>query len=266
MSAGGDVWAPGADDALSPDPGAGEAGAQPRGLPDVVKVLTDLLGDLQANVAGYLLAGLGYTLVAFALVFVFLGLLGVFMVVPMIVGAALDSEELGAILMMAGMLFGYVVGLLLLITVSAPFMASLARAARAHLEGDQPLGFAAAFGELGTDLVQVLLLSVLQMALVLVGMMFCYLPGLLVSLFLDFAFPALIVHRLSAVSAIRLSFDHVRRNLGWHLGYWGLGLAILFVAQAIPIVGVMFGIPFYLAYQLKVYTMVFGTGPERAEA
>jgi hypothetical protein len=232
----------------------------------VVKVLTDLLGDLQANVVGYLLAGLGYMLVTFALVFVFLALLAGFMVVPLLIGAALDSEELGAILMMGGTFVGYVIGLLLIITVGAPFMASLARAARAHLEDGETLGFAAAFSRLGTDLVQVLLLSILQMALVLVGVMLCYLPGLLVSLFLDFAFPALIVHRLSAIAAIRLSFDHVRRNLGWHLGFWGLGLAILFVAQAVPLVGVMFGVPFYLAYQLKVYTMVFGTGPEPAEA
>ncbi|MBW2254152.1 MAG: hypothetical protein JRI25_06080 [Deltaproteobacteria bacterium] len=244
----------------------GDSATETGQLPDVVKVLTDLLGDLQANVAGYLLAGLGYMLVAFGMVFVFIALLVGFMVIPMIIGAALGSEELGAILAMVGMLFGYVVGLLLLVTVSAPFMASLARAARAHLEGDQPLGFVAAFGHLGTDIVQVLLLSILQMALVLIGMMFCYLPGLLVSLALGFAFPALIVHRLSAISAIQLSFGHVRRNLGWHLGFWGLGLAILFVAQAIPLVGVMFGLPFYVAYQLKVYMLVFGSGPEPSEA
>jgi hypothetical protein len=259
MSAGEDVWAPGADEAAGVEEAAGK-------LPDVVKVLTDLLGDLQAHVAGYLLAGLGYMLVVFGLAFVFVALLVGFMVIPMIIGAVLEAEELGAILMIVGTLFGYLVGLLLMVTVSAPFLASLARAARAHLEGDEPFGFTAAFSRLGTDLVQVVLLSVVQMALVLIGMMFCYLPGLLVSLFLGFAFPALIVHRLGAFEAIGLSFDHVKRNIGWHLGYWGLGLAILFVAQAIPFVGIMFGLPFYVAYQIKVYMAVFGTGPEPVEA
>ena len=132
----------------------------------------------------------------------------------------------------------------------------------AHLTEGEELGIGAPFTRMGTDLFQVILLAVAQLVLTLIGVLMCYLPALLVSLFLGFAFPALIVHRLGAFEAIGLSVRHVKDNFGWHLGYWGLGLAILFVAQAIPFVGIMVGLPFYFAYQLKAYTQVFGTGAE----
>ncbi len=268
MSDTADPWAPGLD--ATPETRATTAAAPtaPGALPDVVEVLTEVLQDARDNLVGYLLSGVGVMVLAVGIVVAVMVLFIAGAIVPAVLTQVLGMPaELGTVLTLLAMLATYVLAIFGIVLVTAPMSASIARAVLAHQRGEAPLGVTASFSDLFTDLGQVLLLTLISGVLSFVGMLFCYVPALLVSLALGFAFPAIIVHRKGAIAAITLSFQHVRDHFQWHLGYWGLGLAILFIGQAIPLVGPMLSLPVYYGYQLKMYTLLYGDGaPEPSAA
>lgn len=250
-----DVWAP--SEATAEDGGPKGPAEDSGKLPDVVNLLSEVFDDLMANFVGYLLSGVGIAVVAMVAVFVMLGLIFGGMFGSAVLGQVLGYSKVISMLGMVGAMAGYLVVILGLVVVTAPMSASIARAVLAHQEEGVDLTVTASFSTFTVDLVQVVLLTVITFALGMVGVLFCYVGALVVALFLSFAFPAVVVHRLSAMDAIALSVRHVRENLVWHLGFWGLGMAILLAGQAIPLVGMLIGLPIFYAYQVKAYTRVF---------
>jgi hypothetical protein len=176
------------------------------------------------------------------------------------VGAAMFGEEAGLGLGMVGLIGGMAAMIGGIILISAPLTASLYRAMWANLTRSEALGFGAAFSTALQDLGRILGYNVIMAAAVLVGLMFCYVPALGVSLALHFALPELVVHRVSIGEAIALSVRHVRENLSWSLGAWALGMALIVVCSQIPLVGMALGPVLYANYQLRLYRAVFGDG------
>lgn len=259
-----EVWAPGDAEPLGePVPGEPRAAGE---LPEIIPLFTATIEDLMAHFAGYLLAGLGAFLVSMVIGTVGAGALLVLVFLPTIAGLALDSEIVATLGPIIGGLAGFMLFLGVSIVLAYPITASLGRNLKDRIETGAELGFTAPYNRIAVDLGQVLLLALVTAAGILVGMLMCYLPALLVGLFLGFALPAMIVHRLSAVEAVKLSVGHVKDHFVWHLGYWGLGLAIMLAGQAVPLIGPVLMIPVYTAYQVRVYMAVFGTGEAPGEA
>ena len=251
-----DVWKAGADgDRMGGGAPPGAVGS----LPKVFDLLNLCINDLRQNFAGYLLAGLGLLVVILPMVIlVYVGIFAA--IVPgIVVGQTTGNDDLGGLVTVGGVFLGVFVMIFVMMVVMAPINGSLYRNVLASLRGEQPLGFGACFSRMFEDVGKVVLLMLIQGALTLVGVLLCYVPGLLVAMFLNFALPAVIVHKLGPMDAIGLSVRHVKANLSWHLGFWALGLAMMMISSNVPIVGLV-GIPMYAAYQLRAYRQVFGDG------
>lgn len=259
-----EVWAPGDAEPLD-QPVPGEPLAEGE-LPEVIPLFTAAIEDLMDHFVGYLLAGLGAFLVSMVIGVVGAGAMLALVFVPTIAGVALDSEIVAALGPLVGGVVGFVLILGLSMLFAYPVAASLGRNLKDRIEQGTELGFTSPYDRITVDLGQVLLLAAVTAAGIIVGMLMCYLPALLVGLFLGFALPAVIVHRLPAVEAIKLSVGHVKDHFVWHLGYWGLGLAIMLAGQAVPLIGPVLMIPLYTAYQVRVYMAVFGSGEAPGEA
>lgn len=243
-----------------PEPGSDDTAgdAAPAGLPPIMEVFQATLDDLMAHFGPYLLAGLGWMVPLLAAIFLALGVVFGLACLGPVLGALVDEPELGGAL---GMLIAMPLYVLVLFGASvliAPLTASLCRALLAHIEHGSDLGFGSAYQSVRVDLGQVILLMVVTMGMTLAGLLACYFPALIVSLLVGFAFPALIVHRVPAIAAVRLSVRHVMAEPAWHLGLWGLTLAIGFVGGSIPLIGAALSVPVSLAFVLRAYIGVFG--------
>jgi hypothetical protein len=243
-----DVWAPATPSSRrDPSPG-GEH-------PDVVGLLTDTWKDFSANLAGYAMLG-----VAAAVVMVPLAFLVVAVAIgPMMVGVATENEDL----ILLGMI-PYVLGLLLgLPLINVPVQNGLYHAINRHLDGEEgTLGFGAFFSGMFTRVGAMLVFQYVLTAAALIGTMMCFLPGLLVQVVFSMATAALVVHRLGPFAALGRSSRHFQQDMKWHFGYWGLGWMVLMIASNLPIVGLVFGLPFAASYHLRGYRAVFGTDPD----
>jgi len=255
MSEAADPWAPGRDEGPTATPSV--APDEPGKLPDVMKLFTAVLEDLMKHFVDYLLAGLGVMLPAFVLTFglvlgaLFLGF------VPMILGAALDEPELGSLAGMVVMVGATFAAAFLASAITAPLQASLGRALVEHQFNGEKLGFGSAYSRITQDLPVVLGLTFAQIGLTLLGAMMCYFPALIVAWALSFALPAVIVHRMGVVAAIKRSFEHTFANPLWHLGFFALGFAILVVGQNVPLIGPLVSIPFWMAYTIRGYLAAY---------
>lgn len=224
-------------------------------LPSVTKVATDVAQDLFANFGAYILCGLGPFLVLLPVTLI--GVLAVYasLLVPLLVW---HQERIAWELFVPAM--ALFIGVMVL--VSAPIQYGTARAILAYQRDGEPLRFGSAFQHMTDDLGAAIGLEVLIAGMAFVAMLFCYVPVFGVSLLTSLAFPALVVHRLGAMGSLSASIEHVRKNIGWHVGFWALGVGILIICQNIPLIGPILGTPIYYAYQLRVYRQVFGDGEE----
>ena len=257
MSGTADAWTPGRDETPAP-PGVAPSTAPSDQLPDVMKLFTATLNDLVANFVDYFLAGLGLFLPVFV---VTLGLvLGALVLgfVPMVLGTAFDQPELGSLFGMIAMFVAIFAAVFLATAAVAPLQASLGRAMLARIETGERLTIASAYNRSMVDVFPVFGLTFAQLALTMLGVMMCYLPGLIVGVALTFALPAMIVHRLGPFEAIGRSLKHTMANPLWHLGFFGLGFVILFVGQQVPLIGPVLSLPFWLGYTLRGYIGVYG--------
>ena len=248
----GDVWV---------GPTAGPSTADPD-LPSVMDILVESFEDFQTHASGYLLAGFGYALVLIPLSMAS---------VPAILGAAMAGAVPGAmrddeLLMSVGALVGYLIGIALMIAVLAvvgpPLQASVGSAVLRRITEQTDLAFGDAFATWRTDMGKVIGTYLLQSFMVGMGILFCYVPGILAAILIGFAMPAVIVHRLSPVEAMRLSVGHVMAHPTWHLGYsvvvFGIGMAVSYL----PFVGFALAVTFLQSFQLRCYTAVFGVAPQ----
>lgn len=250
------VWESGADAGAKPSQPVG--GSATGELPPVMSLFSATINDVMANFVGYLVAGLGLMLVTIVLTFVGIGLVYGLMFGGLAVGIALDDEAVASIGAIVGMFAGTFALIGLVSVVTGPMTASIYRAVWGNLTRQEPLTFGAPFSTAFTGLAGVLGVTVLTFTIVMFGALFCYLPGLVASLFLHMALPAVVVHGRGPVEAVAWSASHVRENLTWHLGAWGLGMVIMLVGSYIPLIGVAIAVPVYAAYTLRVYRAVAG--------
>lgn len=214
-------------------------------LPSVVGLLNACLEDVKRDLAPLALAGLGFTLAVLAVVVVALPT-GLVFALP---GAIAEDELLTTLGLLVWMLF--YVGLLL--AVSAPLTGSVMRAVDDYLQHGTPLTFGSAFRTPANALWPMIAFMALSATATLFGMMFCYLPGLAVALLLGLGSQAVALDGLGPLAAIRRSVGHARAHFTWHLGFWGLGFAILMVGQYVPIIGPMV----YYLYIIRGYRALF---------
>ena len=79
----------------------------------------------------------------------------------------------------------------------------------------------------------------------MVGMLFFIIGAWIVQIALGFALPGMVTHELGVIDSIKRSVAHFREHPKWHLGFWGLGLAVMMIAGNIPFIGYMIGLPFF---------------------
>lgn len=242
------VWAPG-------------TGSAAGNLPGGFAVAGEVVSDILKNFGGYLLAGLGMFVAMLPVVMVMV----VVAYVP-ILGAifAADAlgEDLASLLLLAGILLSVVIALGLGATIIAPMQASLMRAMWGYQVRGEPLTFGSAFSTFRDDYMTVVLAYLALQGAVLLGLMFCYVPALIVAFLLHWVTPAVVIHRRSVGEAFGQSFRHAKENAGWTLGVMLVGVLITLVSSYVPLIGALLTPVLYSAYVLKLYRAAFGDGPE----
>jgi hypothetical protein len=244
-----DVWA---SSTSAPSP------ADPQ-LPRVMDVLGDTFEDFQGHVGPYFLSGIGVFVVVTPLLLVTIGVLTLVAVGSIFSGAALENE---AVVGLGGaVVYGGLLGMMLAVSfvVTPPLQASVGRAVLRRITTGDALGFSDAFSTWRQDFGRVVVTYAVVHLLILTGTLFCYVPGILMAVLLGFAVPSVVVHRLSPVEAIRLSVSHALREPGWHLGYFGVAIAISLFLAYIPVLGFALTITFLQAFQIRCYVHIFGT-------
>lgn len=236
-------------------------------LPGAFDLLSETIKDVTADFPGYLMAGIpgfGVQMVG-VFVMLFLFFFGyVFMFAATMAGAVI-GEDLGAmigmIVGMAGFMFSLFLGIALLSMAVAPLNASVGRHLWLRLTSSEPhpLTVQAGFDRATVDIGAVLTVAAVQVTLGFVGLLFFYVGALVPAVLFSFALPGVIVHRLSAMEALKQSASHAMAHLGWHIGVALLGLAIVIVLGNVPFIGGMLAGPIHLAYLLRAYKGAFGT-------
>lgn len=238
----------------------GRASAKPSTsaeLPPVVDLFMATFDDFKDNFVGFFLTGLGTFGVAFAVLFVIIGL----SVVPLLAGAVSENE----ILMVVGFLT-YFIGILAgTVIVMGPTMYAVFSAANAHLEGDEDaLGITGGLRYLFKRPIGAMGYQLAATGLSMVGMLFFIIGAWIVQIALGFALPGMVTHELGVIDSIKRSVAHFREHPKWHLGFWGLGLAVMMIAGNIPFIGYMIGLPFFAVYTLRGYRAAFPAEAESA--
>jgi len=231
-------------------------------LPSVLDVLVETFEDFREHFAGYILAGLGVWLVMFPIVLV--GIIGVFALMAAAAAPGIMANDEDLIFM--GAMAAYIGGLCLLMLITAcivpPLQASVGRAMLERISAGADLTIGAAFSTWRMDMFKVIGTYLLVQFIVIVAMLFCYIPGLIAVFLTGLAIPAVIVHRLAPMAAVQLSVKHAMEHPTWHLGYFAITMGISMVLMYIPLIGPALMISFLLSFQLRCYTAVFGLGSE----
>lgn len=259
----GDAWrapgqgADGPSDALGPKSPALIADSDP------MAVAKALLADLQARPIAYAMCGFGYLAVTFAAIGVILG----FLFVGVGIGAASNDETLMVVGGSVGMI-GYAGGLFVFTLVGVPLMtASMIRAFDHQLHGGAEIGFSSTFSRMRDDqgrLGRVVGFNLMLQMLILVGILFLYIPGLIVAIVGLLALPIVVLEPdVSPMEAMSLAWGHMRKNAGWHVAVWLIMIGILLVAE-LSVIGLLFIWPLMVGYQTIAYHKAFGPGGARA--
>lgn len=223
-------------------------------LPSPIDLVQKSFEALMANPVGFLLSGLAVTLVAIALS---TGLLVVWIgsaVVVLPVFAATGSEALSTLGLLLVGLVG-VASLLVVMALPAPVYASLLRTF--DVDGPGAVQFGAAFSRVQPDVGRVVVASLAFGGLTVLGMMFCFLPGLLATFALHFVLPAVALDRMGFVDAARRSWEHVTMRPGWALGVWAIYMLVVGILSQIPLIGAMIAIPLAFDFHVRAYRAVY---------
>lgn len=249
-----DVWAPGS-----------AAGGSPQALPQVTDLLSETISAVTNDLGGFFVAGLGPMAISLALglggaVLIYVGAFA-----AMMPGLAAGDETLTMVGAIGGFTAGFFALMLASVLLTAPMVASLHRAVWQFMATGEKLTFGSAFSTLGQDVVRVVVYQMLLITAVMVGAMFCYLPGLAIAGALLFAGPAVYIHRLPIGAAVGLSIRHVQRQPGWHLALFGLAFVVSMVLSYVPILGMALLMTVHPLLVLKAYKAAFGAGEEPVE-
>jgi hypothetical protein len=129
-----------------------------------------------------------------------------------------------------------------------------------YLETGEKLTFASPFSTYTQDIGRVLAYQLTVFVLTFASALMCYVPALVVGAALMFAGPAIYVHRMGIGQAIGLSWRHLVKHPGWHLGFFGISLLMTIGASFVPIIGTMLLTTAHPLFVLLAYRAVFGTG------
>lgn len=244
---------------------AGSARRNPEaGLPNVTDLISACTTELQKDFVPWILAGLPPALLA-----IVLGLGGAAMVYVgaffgLAAGLAAQDEDLavlGATTTLVALLLVLIVVMGLVFT---PLQASMWRSVWKYLTEGEKLGFDACFRYAFQDLPRVVMYQLVFGAIVTVGVMMCYLPGILASIALLFAYPAVVVHGMPIGQAMRTSVTHVQANPAWHLGLFAVTFVMALVLPYLPIVGYALLFTLYPLLVLSAWRGIWGDGPPSA--
>ncbi len=243
-----------AADAWEASKAASEAGA---GLPPVGDLFGRLAKDVQASLVPHLMAGLGYAMVQLPLVILAVLVIYGGMFAGMYWGLEnLSEDELG-LAMMAGAMAGLSVVAVPLMILMPPLTASLYRAVYAWQARGEPLGIGAAFSTATQDLPRVYLATFTIGMVIFLGMLMCYLPGLIAAFALHFAYMRVVIHRRGVLDGIQDSWVHVADHAGWNLGVFAIGFAISFALSNIPLIGVILAVVLATSWNLHAYRAAY---------
>jgi len=249
MSDESNVWEAGEAQSAGGITGAAVAPAET--LPPVVDLFMETIEDFKVSWKGHLLAGLGLMVVAFPVLFILI----LVSVAPFFAGIISENEVLvvvGFLLYMFGILAATIV-------VMGPVMYAAYSMEQAHLNGATELGFGSGLSRLMERPVGAIGYQALASALGTIGFFFFIVGAWVAQILVSFALPAMVVHNDGVMAAVSRSFSHVKDNFMWHLGFWGLGFAVMMVAGNVPIVGYAIGLPFLANYTLRGYRAAFGS-------
>lgn len=235
-----DVWQPGID--LRPPQNV--VAADVPALHPPTKLLTLAFDTLKADILGWAMAGLGLTLPILGLTFLIFGVV----MAAMIPGLVMKDEAIASVGVLVGFALLTVVVLPVALVIMPVLQASLTRSIEDRITQGTPLGFSASFRTWRENLWDVIVVNLLVAAFTMVGLMFCYLPGLVVALALCFAPPLVALRGVRPMDAIAMSFNHFKAHPGWATKFLLLGVLVMIVISYLPIVGYLFSIPFYVAY------------------
>jgi hypothetical protein len=228
----------------------------PKVMDLVAKTANEVTKDFGSFIMGGLVPGLVLMFGSFALVFVVYGLafLGA------IPGLSANDDDLAGMGAVAGLFGGMLIGIPGLTLVITPLWGSMYRAVWALLLRGERLTVSSGWSTFGQDLIPQYVYVLLSGTIIFVGLLFCYVPGIIAQAMLCFAYPAIVIHRMGVGRAIQWSFANTLAHPGWHLGVWAVGLGISLILPNLPIVGYMLMFTVYPLFQLQAYRAAAGDG------
>ena len=226
--------------------------------PEVLELFGELAGDFKERFASYFVGGLGIGLITMPVTVVAVLLVYGAAFGGMLPGMMVDDEALILGGLFAGLSVSALLATALMVGVLAPLQASLARAMVRHFEGEEELSLGAPFSTATEGLGRLYAYTALHSVVGLVGMLFCYLPGIAWQVLTHFAWCRVVLDDEAPVDALRHSVADVREQPLWHLTYAFLLVVVVVLVSYLPLIGaflapsVTIGIQVY-AYRRKVH-------------
>ncbi len=187
------------------------------------------------------------TLVMFGGMMVLSIVLCVFIVLGMVAGIAIGSDEVMAILVM----FFSLIGTLFMVVALAPLQLGYMRGCLKLMRGE-PFELS----EFGTALrftPGAVILMFIVMTSVMIAMCFCYFPAFIVGALFMFGFPVMADRECGPIEALKISVEMVKPNLWAFVLYnFLLGIIVGFVAY-VPVLGMFAVVPIGTTMMLIPY-------------
>jgi uncharacterized membrane protein len=105
---------------------------------------------------------------------------------------------------------------------------------------------------------QIVIASLIVSVMTGIGLVLCYVPGLVVIFFTQFTFPFLIDKQLPAVEAIKRSASLVNQNLGTLIGFYLASVIAYFVGALLCGIGILVAAPVVLIATVYTYRTLQG--------
>ncbi|RDH78135.1 hypothetical protein DVS77_12360 [Mycolicibacterium moriokaense] len=105
---------------------------------------------------------------------------------------------------------------------------------------------------------QVIVAGLIVGVITTIGLFLCVIPGLLASIMLVFTVVALLDRNLSAVDAVKTSFDVAKANFGNAFLTWLVGLVIVFVGALLCGVGLLVAVPVAALFLVCAWRQISG--------
>ena len=105
---------------------------------------------------------------------------------------------------------------------------------------------------------QVIVAGLIVGIITTIGFFLCVIPGLLASIMLLFTVVALLDRNLSAVDAVKTSFDTSKANFGNAFLTWLVGIAIVFVGALLCGVGLLVAVPVAALFLVYAWRRITG--------